>query len=195
MTKYLDEYDYKSRYSNRRVQSDDKKLKFNNIQSCVAVFLVPVGKQMMIGIHLTTFHTESNAELQTAMQELKTAAGTGPFDGYLVCQWGTFHSKTELKNELKKLARALYLCDVPIKGLNPATRVTNTAADVDVKVEFLGSVIQAYVRPHVVMLKDAARAAIPKPGYDAKTALPGQGAYQTDRDSKPWTAISFRPLA
>ncbi|HEY6271634.1 MAG TPA: hypothetical protein VIX19_06515 [Terriglobales bacterium] len=110
MTKYLDEYIPKSKQISRQVQSDDQKLKFNNILTCMAVVVVPVGGQTMTGVHLTVASTkntkEAEAELAQALQELQTAAGAGPLDAYIICSW-RFHKAGGLGKGLKKLARAV----------------------------------------------------------------------------------------
>ena len=187
MTQYLDEYDPKAKSVAKKVQSDVQKLKFNNIQSCIAVVLVPVGRQIMVGVHLTTSTTTNKAELKSVMEELRQAAGAGPCDAYLVSAWA-YHAGTDLAKELKKLARAVYLCDVPAKS------AADASADVDVKVQLAGSRLQAYVRLHAVNLKDASGRAIVNPDWNRATALPGKPQNLTDRDAKPWMAVAFRPL-
>lgn len=188
MTKYLDEYSETSKSPNKRAQSDNRKLKFNNVQSCVAIVLVPLGQQTMAGIHLTIRETKDKAKLAGSLQELQGVAGAGPFDAYVVSAWEAYHSQTDLGKALKELARAVYICDVP-------EQIVGKGADVDVKVELVsGPRLQTYVRPHAVMVKDAAGRYIANPSYDKATALPGKSSWLTDRDSKPWMAIAFRPL-
>ena len=184
MTKYLDEYIRDSKQVARQVQSDDKKLKFNNIQSCVAVILV--GPKKMTGVHLTTATTRKGKEdeFAQALSELKAAAGAGPLDAYIVCAWG-WHKDTGLGKGLKQLARAVYLCDVP--------QTAQKEANIDVKVHLLGDRpfgglrLQAYIREHAVNQ-------MPKPNFNWKTAQPGKPSYLTDRDSKPWIVVAFTRL-
>ena len=187
MTRYLDEYIPGSRQLSRKVQSDAHKLKFNNIQSCIAVVLVPAGGTTMVGVHLTTMSTFNKAELAGVMNELKTAAGAGACDAYLIAAY-TNHDHSDLGPALKKLAKTVWLCDVP------AVSKTNAGADVDVKVELHGGQVTAHVRTHAVALKDSTGGARQKPGFDRTTALPGKPSYMTDRDDKPWMAVSFRRL-
>jgi hypothetical protein len=70
----------------------------------------------------------------------------------------------------------------------------NQGADVDVKVELHGGQVIAYVRKHAVIIKDAAGRSTPKPGFNPATALPGKPMYMTDRDDKPWMAVTFHQL-
>jgi len=65
---------------------------------------------------------------------------------------------------------------------------------VDVKVELHGGQVTACVRSHAVALKDSAGEARQKPGFGRTTALTGKPSYMTDRDDKPWMAVSFRRL-
>lgn len=185
MTKYLDEYQPNTRIISKQVQSDAHKLKFNNIQSCVAIVLLPASRRTLVGVHLTTWTTNKPNELAGVMQELAAAVGGEACDAYLVTTYG-HHSQTQLRAQLKGIARSIYLCDVP--------PTSSKAADVDVKVELNGGRLTAYVRNHAVFQKDTAGAAIPNPHYDRATALPGKPAYLTDRDDKPWMAVAFRPL-
>jgi hypothetical protein len=188
MTKYLDEYDTNARHLSNKVQSDPRKLKFNNIQSCIAVVLLPVGGGTLTGVHLTTITTNSKAELTRVMGELRAAVGPGACDAYVVSTWSN-HASTDLKKELKKIARTLYGCDVPA----PAG---GGAADVDVKFELAGGRMTAYVRQHVVTLRAAGGGAIVNPNYNRATAAPGKPMYLTDRDdpNKQWMAASFRQM-
>lgn len=187
MTKYLDEYNPNARAINNRVQSDVRKLKFNNIQSCIAVVLVPVGAQKLVGVHLTTISAGSAAETQTVMRELAAAVGGGACDAYLVATFAHY-ARTGLPKELKKLARTVSLCDVPGVGAGPG------GADVDVKVELNGGRLLAYVRPHAVPLTDERGRNIPNPNRNAATAEAGKPWNLTDRDDKPWMAVAFRPM-
>jgi hypothetical protein len=187
MTKYLDEYNPKAAGVNFRVQSDDRKLKFNNIQSCMAVVLLPVGGHTMVGVHITTATSKSAEELTTVVKELRAAVGPGPCDAYLVANYTTFHARTGLGKALKKLARKVYVCDLP-----PSSDTVN-AADADVKVELSGGVMAAYVRRHAVFVTDASNRRIKKPNA-VPGAVPGKPSYLTDRDDKPWMPVPFQPL-
>ena len=57
MTAYLDESNPNSRSPNYRVQSDPQELKYNNIQSCIAVAMYPSATNQLVGVHLTTATT------------------------------------------------------------------------------------------------------------------------------------------
>lgn len=187
MTKYLDEYNPNTQNVNNRVQADADKLKFNNIQSCVAVVLQPVGGGPMTGVHLSTITTYSSHELKQAMKELKQKAGSGTFDAFVVSMW-SHHATTPLKAALKKLARAVYSVDIPPSG---------NSADVDVKFEMKSGRIGVYVRQHVTLLKSSGGGAIVKPGFALATPMPGKPMYMTDKDdeAKQWMAVDFRLLA
>jgi len=186
MTKYLDEYNPNSKAVNFRVQSDSKKLKFNNIQSCMAVVLVPSGGQSLVGVHLTTKTTGTESELKTAMKELKTAIAGATCDGYLVAAYTNFHAQTGIAKELKKICRTVSVCNVP--GVE-----VSGSADVDVKVELRGNMPIAYVRPHAANLESAPGQFI-KNLNRPKNAEPGKPWNLTDRADKPWQAVAFRAL-
>lgn len=189
MTAYLDEYKPGSKSPERRVQSDTRKLKFNNIRSCLALVLLPADGQKLVGVHLTTastvFHPE---EIDIAMKELRAELGGGSCDAYIVANYTQWHARTDLAKALKKLARRVYVCDVPAAD-------GSGEADVDVKVELSGAVLRAYVRRHAVALKDKSGRFIPKPNVKAGgAAVPGKPTVLTDRDDKPWMPVAFQPL-
>ena len=190
MPAYLDEYNPNSKSASNRVQSDTRKLKFNNIRSCLALVLLPAAGQKLVGVHLTTsstvFHPE---EIDAAMKELRTELGSGPCDAYIIANYTRWHARTGLAKAVKKLAKRVYVCDVP--------EVDHTGeADVDVKVELTGGLIRAYVRRHAVILKDKGGLQISKPNAAVALALavPGKPTKLTDRDDKPWMPVPFQPL-
>jgi len=188
MTKYLNEYNTATNaiWAAHKVQSDNRKLKFNNIKSCIAVVLVPNGAATMVGVHLTKGNLNP-ADMTRVMQELQAAAGTTACDAYLVSAWSHYEG-SNLKKELKKITRSIQLCDLPKKSSNDA--------DVDVKFELAGTRVMAYVREHVLPLKGPGGAQVPNPNYSKATAAPGKPNYLTDRDDagKQWMSVSFRPL-
>ncbi len=191
MTKYLDEYNPNSRGLSYRAQADASKLKFNNILSCIAVVLVPVGSVTMAGIHLTTSSTNNLAELKLAMAELKAAINNQKCDAYMVATFG-FHAGTQLHAQLKKVARAVYLCDVQPDKDNQAQD-----ADVDVKFELSAGRMLAFVRQHARYLEtraDGTAGRTPKPNWNAATAAPGKPRNLTDRGEKPWYPVAFKKL-
>ena len=191
MTSYLDEYIPNSRQVSRQVQSDTRKLKFNNIQSCLALMLLPAGGQRMVGVHLSISTTGKPEEIKQVVGELRTAVGGGTCDAYIVANYTEFHARTGLGKALKKLARKVYVCDLP------AASDTNNSADADVKIELSNGVIAAYVRRHAVGLKDPAQPSsfLRKPNAKIGAgAVPGKPTYRTDRDDKPWMPIPFQPL-
>ena len=112
------------------------------------------------------------------------ASGAGPLDAYIICSWG-FHRQGGLGKGLKKIARAVYLCDVPIDKVD---------ANVDVMVKMLGTRLQASLRQKAEKVLDERGQAKMKPGYNYKTAEPGKPGWETDSDSKPWSPVPFTRL-
>jgi hypothetical protein len=191
MTKYLDEYIPNTKQVARQVQSDTRKLKFNNIQSCMALVLLPAGGQKLVGVHLTTGTTTKPHEIDSAIKDLRAEVGGGVCDAYIVANYTEFHARTGLGKALKKLVRKVYVCDLP------AATDTNKSADADVKVELSNGVISAYVRRHAVALPDPAnpRGFLRKPNaVTGPGAVPGKPTNLTDRDQKPWMPVPFQPL-
>lgn len=189
MTKYLDEYIPNTKQAARKVQSDTRKLKFNNIQSCMALVLLPAGAQKLVGVHLTTGTTTKPDEIDSAMKDLRAEVGTATCDAYIVANYTAFHARTTLGKSLKKLARKVYVCDLP------AMSDTNKSADADVKVELSGGVMSAFVRRHAVNLTTAPNQFIRKPNAVVGAgAVPGKPIHETDRDAKPWIPVAFQPL-
>ena len=191
MTKYLDEYNPTARGINYHAQADSGKLKFNNIRSCIAVVLLPVGGQTMVGVHLTNKSTKDLGELKSAIAELAALVGTAKCDAYLVATFG-YHAGTQLVKELKKCARAVYLCDV-----TPDRNDVAQEADVDVKFEVSGGRIVAYVRQHALFIEtkaDGTKGRTMKPTWSTATDIPGKPRFLTDRDAKPWMPVAFKKL-
>ena len=190
MTKYLDEYNPTGRGLNYHAQADASKLKFNNIQSCIAVVLAPDGGNTMAGIHLTTKSTADLGELRAAVTELRDAVPGQTCDAYLVATF-KFHAGTPLVKELKRVARSVYLCDV-----TPTDAVIG-GADVDVKFELLGGRMVVHVREHAKFLEtraDGSAGRTPNPSFKA-TSPAGKPRSKTDRDGKLWIPVSFAKLS
>jgi len=125
MTKYLDEWQPNNlRQVSRQVRSDDESLTFLNVRSCAALVVVPAGSKTLTGVHIQVGHGKAKfdkpedkeaklAERATILQQLRAAAGPGELDAYIVCAWD-FYSHGTLPRDLKKFARFVYLCDVPL---------------------------------------------------------------------------------
>jgi len=188
MTKYLDEYVPGSKQRNRQVQSDDEKLKFMNVLSCAALVVVPVGGKTMTGVHVSVKQgkeaDENLKERELMLRDLRKAAGSGQLDAYIVCAWD-FYKDGSLGKDLKKLARHVYLCDIPKAKLD---------ANVDVMMKMVGERLQASVREKAEKILDANKQIKIKPGYDRKTHEPGKPYWETDKDSKPWMPVPFTRL-
>jgi len=185
MTAYLDEYNPNANRPNCRVQSDPARLKYNNIQSCIAVALHPGPNGDLVGVHLTTLTTGNLRELQTACQELSERLGAARnCNAYLVANYKTYHAGTRLKKELKKLAKNIYVCNV--SQVSP----TNTAADVDVKIELVGNRPRCYVRLHAPLLRNSQNQVQQKqqpPGG----WRPGQPRSKLDTAEREWMVVDF----
>lgn len=188
MTAHVNEYNPNARSAANGVQTDPQKLKFNNIQSCIAVIVVPRTGTQLIGVHFTTISTgTSPAEMDAAFTAIRSLLGRTACDVYLVAAW-RHHATTELLRKLKKFASAIYLCDVAEDGAG--------AANVDVKVDLNGGSALIAIRSHTVFLKDAANQRILKPAFAGGGAVPagflqaGHSIHQNDRGAKPWTRIS-----
>jgi hypothetical protein len=191
VTSYLDEYIPNTKQVSRQVQTDTRKLKFNNIQSCLALMLLPAGGQQMVGVHLSIATTNKPDEIKQVVGELRAAVGNTTCDAYIVANYTEFHARTGLGKALKKLARKVYVCDLP------AASDKDKSADADVKIELSNGVIAAYVRRHAIGLKDPANphAFLRKPNAKIGAgAVPGKPTYLTDRDQKPWMPVPFQPL-
>ena len=189
MTAYLDEYNPNSQYANFRVQSDPRKLSYNNIQSCIAVALWPSQNRELVGVHLTTAIT-NNEELKRVTAELNQKKGRAQCDAYLVGAYSAnkYDTETRLKRQLKQIVRTVWVCDVPkVGGIDGR----NKAANIDVKIELVNGLPKAYVRFHAEFKTDAsgARIPVPKPQGDWP---PGQPRNELDKDGKPWMAVDFK---
>lgn len=198
MTKHVNEYNTNATGANpmkltNMVQQDSQKLKFNNIQSCIAVGIIPAAGNMMTGVHFTTSSTSSDAELMIALNRIKNLNAGVKFDAYLVASYNEHHSKTNLVKKLKKICQHIYLCDIPPNAAN--------GADVDVKMERTGNGVKIYIREHAVFLLDGGGQRILKAKYvgvpinNAAMVSSGKTQYQNDRDQKPWTPAPFIKIA
>lgn len=188
MTAYLDEYNPNSRGLNFRVQSDRQTLKYNNIQSCIAVAIYPSSNGQLVGVHLTTATTGNAAEMKTVRDELLAAMGRANNSrAYLVANFKTHHANTTLKRELSKIVSQVLVCNItPVSG-------TNTSADVDVKIELVGNTPKCYVRTHATFMAPpggAGRIAKPQP---AAGWAPGQPRAQRDKAGREWSVVDFLP--
>ena len=189
MTAYLDEYNPNSNSPNYRVQADATTLKYNNIQSCIAVAIYPSATGQVVGVHLTTATTGNPAEMKTVRDELLAAMGNVPrSQAYLVANFKTHHAGTTLKRELSKIVSQVFLCNVS------SVSDTNTSADVDVKIEVVGNQPKCYVRTHAPFMTPpggAGRIAKPVPvaGW-----TPGQPRAQRDKDGREWSVVDFLPI-
>jgi hypothetical protein len=171
MTKYLDEYNPTARGINYHAQADSGKLKFNNIRSCIAVVLVPVGSQTMVGVHLTNKSTKDLGELKSAIAELAARR----------------HCKV----------RRVPCGDVRLPRGDAAREGTEEVADVDVKFEVSGGRMVAYVRQHALFIEtkaDGTKGRTMKPTWSTATDIPGKPRFLTDRDAKPWITVTFKKL-
>ena len=212
MPKHVNEYDPRPSNSQqtRRIQEDFFKLKFNNIQSCIAVCLcvyagAPIGGQRggggawsytvpsrvtkLIGIHFNTINLMQNeAEIDIAIQHLG-AMHKPRFDVYMVGPYNRNYATSNLAAKLRGLgAEHVYVFNVNY-------RQTSEGADIDVKMENAGTHLNVFYRDHAL------------PDFSQKKAKydPAQGgvapslnqilnvgvnSYETDRANKPWQRIT-----
>jgi len=197
MTSHVNEFDPKALttknpiYTTNGVQSDTK-LKFNNVKSCIAIALLPRGGNALIGVHLTVRSIiTAPTEMDAAFTEMKGRLNNANCDAYLVASFAHYR-KTQLVRKLKTLANNVYLCDVPEKHENEA--------DVDVKMELIGSAVQVWLRDHALILTNASGARILKSKFATAEDVPrnygsiGKSAYQSDASAKPWMRILPRPI-
>ena len=70
-TKYVNEFDPKSKNPLKGIQEAESKLKFNNIQSCIAVGIAAAENNFLTGIHLNTGTTHVSHELSHTIQQIK----------------------------------------------------------------------------------------------------------------------------
>jgi hypothetical protein len=181
MTAYLDEYQPGSRRAENGVQSDMRCLKFNNIQSCIAVVLVPGNKNRLIGVHLSTITTSRPAETKTVRAELLDELGKATNSAvYLVANYKTHHAASTLKKELQKITKSIFLCNI-----SPVSQ-KDTSADVDVKMELVGQQVRCYVRLHAPHIHP--QVAKPKP---AGGWIPGQPRTERDKEGRDWQVVDF----
>ncbi len=189
MTAYLDEYNPNSRSPNYRVQSDPQELKYNNIQSCIAVAMYPSENNQLVGVHLTTATTGNRTEMKTVRDELRQALGkVQTCTAYLVANYQTHHASTTLKRELSKIAGSVLVCNVT------AVSAKDTSADVDVKIELMGGQPKCYVRSHAPFMSPAGGVGrIPKPRPEAGWAswTPGKPKTELDKTGRPWMVVDF----
>lgn len=182
MTAYLDEYNPNSRHANYRVQSDSSRLKYRNIQSCIAVAIYPTASRKLVGVHLTTATTGNPKELQIACDELRQAIGNvSGSKAYLVANYRTHHAATRLKQSLKQFVAQVLVCNI-----GPVS-TTNTGANADVKIELKANRPVCYVREHAPALFNQPK---PKPDGGFK---PGQATVKSDKSHREWQAVDFVP--
>jgi hypothetical protein len=188
MTAYLDEYNPNSTSQNFRVQSDPQELKYNNIQSCIAVAIYPSATQQLVGVHLTTATTTNPKEMKIVRDELRQALGNVQrCNAYLVGNYRTHHTNTTLKRELSKIkiVSSVLVCDVsPVGG-------QNTSADIDVKIKLQGVQPRCYVRSHAPFITPpggVGRVDKQKPEGGWK---PGQPRSQVDKTGREWMVVDF----
>jgi hypothetical protein len=201
MSAHVNEYDPRSKNQTRGVQTYPYKLKFNNIQSCIAVVVCVYDNNphsaptvdRLIGVHINTSNFGNNEmELNIALSQLKQDDDT-LLDIYLVGPYDDKYAGTRLAEKLK------YLKPRSIKLFNlPLIRV-GYGANQDVKVESAGATVQVYYRDCVKYDQNNIKANYnPNKGGTAFTNADlavGRHKYVNDRDQKPWKlAISFRDL-
>lgn len=192
MTKYINEFNPNSRQENNGVQEGLVKLKFNNIQSCIAVGIVPEDNSKMIGVHLTQASTHSKLELKEAISRIKGMGGNKKCSVYLVASYSNHRDSYLLQLLKDKLTKNIYLCDL--------TADVRGNANIDVKMIKTGNRISTYIRIHAENIKDDSGHFIYKAGLAAltkqerKARNPGKSDWVTDRDSKPWSPAIFRKI-
>lgn len=189
MTAYLDEYNPGARGQNFRVQSDPRKLKYYNIQSCIAVAMYPSAAGQLVGVHLTDGTTHSSSEMKSVRDELRAVLGkVRNCKAYLVANYTQFHAASRLRRDLKKIAASVMLCQVT-GALGP-----DKAADIDVKIELVSTRVLCYVRSHAPF---ATHPGTPTP-VDADEPpggfLPGQPRSKLVTTGLPWLGASFKRI-
>lgn len=180
MTAYLDEYNPNSRRVNCRVQADAASLKYNNIQSCIAVAIYPSATRQLVGVHLTTATTQNVAEMKTARDELKQALGkVAHCKAYLVANYTTHHAHTTLKRELLKIVSDVFICDVtPVVGRD--------GANIDVKIELQNNQPKCSIRKKAELRVPLVRKPVPAGGW-----APGQPTTKRDKGGHDWVTVVF----
>ncbi len=189
-TKYVNEFDPKSKNPLKGIQEAESKLKFNNIQSCIAVGIAAAENNFLTGIHLTSGTTHVSHELSHTIQQIKQKNYNKKLCKiYLVAAYETFHSQTQLVKQLKQISDQIFLCNIHVQNRD--------GANIDVKMQRGGSNVNVFVREHVVFLKDNANGVIPKniSNQERSTRIAqGRNIYETDRDSKPWQQVFMTKL-
>ena len=187
MTAYLDEYNPNARGQNYHVQSDPQKLKYYNIQSCIAVAMYPSAAGYLVGVHLTEGTSHSSSEMKSVRDELRAALGNvRKCTAYLVANYREYHATSRLKRDLKKIAASVMLCHV--------TGGPDKAADIDVKIEVNATLVLCSVRSHAHVEThpgtptpvDADR---PPGGF-----LPGQPRSKLVTTGLPWSVATFEHI-
>ena len=187
MTAYLDEYNPNSTRPNYRVQSDPQELKYNNIQSCIAVAIYPSATRQLVGVHLTTATTTNPNEMKKVREELRQALGNVQrCNAYLVANYRTHHAKTTLKRELSKIVSSVLVCDVsPVGG-------QNTGADIDVKIKLRDDgQPRCYVRSHAPFMTPPGGVGHVVKQEPAGGWKPGQPHSQLDKTGREWMVVDF----
>jgi hypothetical protein len=201
MSVHVNEYDPRSKNQTRGIQTDPYKLKFNNIQSCIAVVLCVFDNDghraptinRLIGVHINTSNLGNNEmELNIALSQLKQDGDT-LIDIYLVGPYDDKYAGTRLAEKLK------YLDPRSIKLFNLTPIRAGWGANQDVKVEANGDTLNVYYRDCVKVNQDLIKDRYnPNKGgvkYTNADLAVGRHKYVNDRDQKPWKlAIAFRDL-
>ena len=195
MSAHVNEFSANHRLAVNGVQTDARKLKFNNIQSCIACVLCVYngaskasGIKHLMGVHLNTGNfTNNGLEVNIAMAMLKQPKGT-VLDVYLVGPYELRYAATGL---LSKLG---YLKPQQIKLGNFTPAEGKDTANKDVKFEVMGNDVAVYQRDCVKI--DHTQT---KPKYDVakggtkftmQDAQAGRQSKPNDKADKPWVRIN-----
>ncbi len=215
MSKHVNEYNPNAgtRWfdATNKVQTDNMKLKFNNILSCIAVCVCvyknplrsikdpgstwvsasPGIVEKLIGIHINVGNSNRPAEIVTGVNQIKVLlTGYERFDVYLVGPFKECYSTSSLVRQLKTLnSKCIYVFDTPLQP--------SKGAEIDFKIANEGTQPGLYYRSQVVfsnILKDKYD---PLKGgspitEDQKTE--GRHHFANDSNTKPWIKISLQSM-
>lgn len=196
MTVHVNEFNPSNSAAMYGVQTDPRKLKFNNIQSCIAVVLCVYNKvkvgiptiKTLIGVHINTFNLgKGEAELKIAVARLKQHRTDEPFDIYLVGPYDTHYAASNLAKKLKSLnPREIKLANLPVNA--------GKAADQDIKVEAMGANLQISQRDCVKIehgvLKDKYDPTKGGVAITKEQLAAGKHKNVNDKALKPWASIT-----